>query len=56
MNATRVFVGTSGWVYADWLGRFYPTDVEAADRLTYYARYFDTVEVTPHSIGLPLRL
>ncbi|MCA1961599.1 MAG: DUF72 domain-containing protein [Desulfomonile sp.] len=45
MTETRVFVGTSGWVYADWDERFYPKEVKGADRLSYYARHFNTVEV-----------
>jgi uncharacterized protein YecE (DUF72 family) len=38
-------VGTSGWTYDDWNGIFYPPGVRGADRLTYYAERFDTVEV-----------
>jgi uncharacterized protein YecE (DUF72 family) len=41
----RVFVGTSGWTYDDWSGRFYPEEVKAADRLVYYVGKFPTVEV-----------
>lgn len=38
-------VGTSGWVYADWTGPFYPAGLPARDRLAYYARRFDLVEI-----------
>ncbi|MEW6325329.1 MAG: hypothetical protein AB1515_08080, partial [Nitrospirota bacterium] len=39
-------IGTSGWMYGDWGGRFYPEEVKATeDRLRYYARHFTTVEV-----------
>jgi uncharacterized protein YecE (DUF72 family) len=38
-------VGTSGWVYKDWKGRFYPTDVPQSEWLSYYATEFDTVEI-----------
>jgi len=38
-------VGTSGWTYDDWAGRFYPDGVRGSERLAYYAGRFDTVEV-----------
>lgn len=38
-------VGTSGWVYADWTGPFYPAGLPARDRLAYYAERFDLVEI-----------
>lgn len=38
-------VGTSGWVYADWTGVFYPEGLPARDRLAYYAERFDLVEI-----------
>jgi uncharacterized protein YecE (DUF72 family) len=40
-----VRIGTSGWVYSDWAGTFYPPDLPARDRLAYYAERFDTVEI-----------
>jgi len=44
-RAGRVRIGTSGWVYPHWRGRFYPTDLRSADWLAYYAERFDTVEL-----------
>jgi uncharacterized protein YecE (DUF72 family) len=40
-----VHVGTSGWNYADWRGRFYPAGLPPRRWLEHYARSFDTVEV-----------
>ncbi|MBU0514868.1 MAG: DUF72 domain-containing protein [Proteobacteria bacterium] len=40
-----LYVGTSGWTYKDWDGLFYPQGVRGADRLSFYAERFDTVEV-----------
>lgn len=40
-----VFIGTSGWTYGDWWGRFYPEDLPARHALEYYARHFNTVEI-----------
>lgn len=38
-------VGTAGWEYYDWKGRFYPAELPARERLTYYAQHFNCVEV-----------
>ncbi len=41
-----ILVGTSGWAYEDWRGRFYPArPPRGFDPLAYLARYFDAVEV-----------
>ncbi len=46
-------VGTSGWVYDDWPGRFYPTDLPRDEWLGHYASEFDTVEVNASFYRLP---
>jgi len=38
-------LGTSGWSYPGWKGRFYPADVPSSDWLPFYARHFGTVEI-----------
>jgi len=38
-------LGTSGFSYADWVGKWYPGGIQKADMLRYYARRFDVVEV-----------
>jgi uncharacterized protein YecE (DUF72 family) len=38
-------VGTSGWQYKHWKGRFYPADLPTSEWLSYYTRHFDTVEL-----------
>ena len=45
VTATRLHVGASGWTCDSWSGVFYPKEVKAAERLSYYAGKFDTVEV-----------
>jgi uncharacterized protein YecE (DUF72 family) len=48
-NAPRLYVGTSGWSYpkgqGTWDGTFYPSRLADKDKLTFYAQYFDTVEI-----------
>jgi uncharacterized protein YecE (DUF72 family) len=49
----RVHIGTSGWHYAHWKGRFYPPDLPASRHLAYYAEHFDVVELNNTFYRLP---
>lgn len=46
-------IGTSGWVYSDWRGRFYPEGLPQRKWLQYYAGKFDTVELNATTYRLP---
>jgi uncharacterized protein YecE (DUF72 family) len=50
---STIRVGTSGWTYDDWQGRFYPDRVKGAERLAYYVEQFDTVEVNATFYRMP---
>ena len=50
-----VSIGTSGWQYADWRGRFYPAGVATARWLERYAQGFATVESNNAFYNLPER-
>ncbi len=50
-----VVIGTSGWQYADWRGRFYPDALPTSRWLEHYAACFDTVEVNNAFYRLPER-
>lgn len=41
----RVHVGTSGYNYPEWKGRFYPAGLKAKEMFAFYASRFDTVEI-----------
>lgn len=41
----RIYVGTSGYSYDDWVGPFYPADLAKREFLGYYGQVFDAVEV-----------
>lgn len=41
----KVYIGTSGWQYFHWQPKFYPQDLPQKKWLSYYAKYFATVEV-----------
>ncbi len=49
----RCLIGTSGWSYEHWAGRFYPPPLPAAARLAFYARHFATVEINATFYRLP---
>lgn len=40
-----IHVGTSGYNYPEWKGRFYPADLPASRFLPFYASQFGTVEI-----------
>ncbi|BCX15722.1 MAG: hypothetical protein KatS3mg097_614 [Candidatus Parcubacteria bacterium] len=41
----KIYIGTSGWQYYHWYGKFYPENLKAKDFLNFYAKHFKTVEV-----------
>jgi uncharacterized protein YecE (DUF72 family) len=41
----KIYIGTSGWQYYHWKGKFYPEDLPSKDFLKFYSKYFNTVEV-----------
>lgn len=48
-----VWIGTSGWQYADWKGHFYPRAVPQARWLEHYGAHFATVELNSAFYRLP---
>ena len=50
-----VHVGTSGWQYRWWRGRFYPPSLPTVSWLAHYAGVFETVEVNNSFYRLPER-
>ena len=42
---SNIFIGTSGWVYPDWQGKFYPSNLIQKKWLEVYAQNFQTVEI-----------
>ena len=48
-----ILIGTSGWTYRDWRGRFYPEKLAQRAWLQYYAERFPTVELNVTTYRLP---
>lgn len=52
--AGALWIGTSGWTYDHWLGRFYPEErVPGRTKLAQYASVFDTVEINASFYRMP---
>src|SRR5215471_3134136 len=49
----RWFVGTSGFSYKEWKGKFYPSNLSASKMLAFYAGQFNTVEINNSFYRMP---
>jgi uncharacterized protein YecE (DUF72 family) len=50
----KVFIGTAGWSYKDWIGSFYvKPQSKKYDHLQHYAYYFNAVEINSTYYGYP---
>jgi len=54
MSKSAIFIGTSGWHYGHWEGRFYPEGMKPEYFLKYYLKYFSTVEINNSFYHLPM--
>jgi len=48
-----VYLGTSGFSYADWVGNFYPISMPKREWLAYYSREFNACEINSTFYALP---
>ncbi len=44
-SSFKGYIGCSGWSYGDWKGLFYPSNLSSKNYFSYYAQFFDTVEI-----------
>jgi uncharacterized protein YecE (DUF72 family) len=49
----EIRIGTSGYSYKEWKGRFYPADLPEAQMLHFYAERFPTVEINNTFYRMP---
>jgi len=52
-RSAHAYIGTSGWNYRHWRGRFYPDRLRQADWLPHFAGQFDSVEVNNSFYRIP---
>jgi uncharacterized protein YecE (DUF72 family) len=50
---TRLFIGTQGFSFKDWVGPFFPRGTPPGGYLAFYSRQFRTVEVDSTFYGIP---
>jgi len=51
----RIRLGTQGWGWSHWVGRFYPPGTRPEEYLAFYSKVFDTVEIDTTFYGIPRR-
>ncbi len=51
----KFWIGTSGYYYKGWLGRFYPPELKPRAMLTYYSRHFPFLELNCTFYRMPTR-
>ena len=49
----KIYIGTAGWDYKDWIGPFYPKLLESHNRLGFYTKYFNIIEINTTFYSLP---
>jgi uncharacterized protein YecE (DUF72 family) len=50
---SKIYIGTSGYYYRHWIGRFYPEKLHRGKWLEYYSKVFNTVELNTTFYHLP---
>lgn len=50
---TIIKLGCAGWDYKDWIGSFYPKNLDRSFHLNFYSNYFDIIEVNSSFYNLP---
>jgi uncharacterized protein YecE (DUF72 family) len=49
----KIFIGTSGWHYKHWIGKFYPESLKQREHFNFYTEHFGTVEINNSFYKLP---
>ncbi len=49
----KIRIGCAGWDYKDWIGVFYPKNLEVSKHLEFYSKYFDFTEINSTFYSLP---
>ena len=50
---TKVHFTTAGWDYKDWIGPFYPKNMDRTHHLKYFSKFFNFVEINSTFYNLP---
>jgi uncharacterized protein YecE (DUF72 family) len=55
MPSKKIHIGTSGWHYKHWIGKFYPESSNAKQQWQFYSKHFDSIEINNSFYKLPPR-
>jgi uncharacterized protein YecE (DUF72 family) len=50
----KIHIGTSGFAYKEWKGKFYPEKISPKEMLHFYAEHFRTVEINNTFYHMPM--
>jgi uncharacterized protein YecE (DUF72 family) len=50
---TKIYVGTSGYAYKEWKGKFYPEKISPKEMLRFYSERLNTVEINNTFYRMP---
>jgi len=53
MPGPKIHIGTSGWLYKHWIGRFYPEKSNSKQQWEFYSKHFETIEINNSFYKLP---
>jgi len=49
----KINIGCAGWDYKDWIGPFYPKNLNREEHLSHYAKIFDFIEINNTFYNVP---
>ena len=49
----KISLGCAGWDYKDWVGTFYPKQLDRYNHLEFYSNYFDIIEINSTFYNIP---
>jgi len=49
----KISIGCAGWDYKDWVSTFYPKPLERYNRLEFYTKFFDIIEINSTFYNIP---
>src|SRR6187397_1342857 len=53
LRAMSLYVGTSGYAYKEWKGKFYPEKMKEKEMLRFYGERFNSVEINNTFYRMP---
>ncbi|MCF7886708.1 MAG: DUF72 domain-containing protein [Candidatus Marinimicrobia bacterium] len=55
VNELKIYIGTSGWSYDHWIGKFYPEDLKRNQWIKHLAQHFNSVELNMSFYRFPFK-